>query len=218
MNPKFSGCALALIGMAAMNACGPIDNSYSRNNRAGDRRANPAATAAGPSMNGNRQAQQSSQLAQRSMAELESEELSIRNSTSLSPTEKQLQLHRVWKEQRDLANLRTASPSDAPAPSHQEQPDRSSAAASAPDPAQSTTQKTSIPEETKKSQPPTGPVISAPNPAPAPKTDEPKYATKVPGKNGWIKSPYDGKILDAAGIPPGTQVKDPDSGKIMLVP
>jgi hypothetical protein len=106
-------------------------------------------------MNGTRQAQQSSPLVQRSMAELESEELSIRNSTSLSPTEKQLQLHRVWKEQRDLANLRTASPSDSPAPSHQEQPDRSSAATSAPDPAQSTTQKTSIPEETKKSQPPT---------------------------------------------------------------
>ena len=218
MNQKFRGCALALIGIAAINACAPVDDSYSRSNRAGSRRANPASMALGPSLNGNRSATQNPLLAQKSMADLESEELGIRNNASLSPAERQLQLHRIWKEQRDLANLRTASPSGAPATPDQEHASTSPAINSAPDPAQSTTPKQSALEETQKSPSTTGPVTSAPNQSPAPKSDEPKYATKVPGKNGWIKSPYDGKILDAAGIPPGTQVKDPDSGKIMLVP
>jgi hypothetical protein len=44
----------------------------------------------------------------------------------------------------------------------------------------------------------------------------------VPGKPNWIKSPYDGTILDATDqngvrFPPGTEVKDP-KGRIMLVP
>ena len=58
----------------------------------------------------------------------------------------------------------------------------------------------------------------APAPAPAPKAAPPEYAKRVPGKPNWIKSPYDGKILDATGFPPGTEVRDPISGKIMLVP
>lgn len=53
---------------------------------------------------------------------------------------------------------------------------------------------------------------------PAPKAEEPQYATKVPGKAGWIRSPYDGKVLDAGGITPGTPVKDPETGRVMLVP
>jgi hypothetical protein len=51
-----------------------------------------------------------------------------------------------------------------------------------------------------------------------PKTDEPKFALKVTGKDGWIQSPYDGKILDAGGLPSGALVRDPVSGKIMRVP
>ncbi len=68
----------------------------------------------------------------------------------------------------------------------------------------------------------------APEPAPAPppqpsappppKSASPEYAKRVPGKPNWIRSPYDGKILDATGFPPGTEVRDPQSGKIMLVP
>lgn len=57
-----------------------------------------------------------------------------------------------------------------------------------------------------------------PQPAPQPKAAAPEYAKRVPGKPNWIRSPYDGKILDATGFPPGTEVRDPQSGKIMLVP
>ena len=58
----------------------------------------------------------------------------------------------------------------------------------------------------------------APQPVAPPKPAAPEYAKRVPGKPNWIKSPYDGKILDATGFPPGTEVRDPQSGKIMLVP
>jgi hypothetical protein len=51
-----------------------------------------------------------------------------------------------------------------------------------------------------------------------PKTEEPKLAVKVPGQNGWIQSPYDGKILDASGFPSGSLVRDPSSRKVMRVP
>jgi hypothetical protein len=148
------------------------------------------------------------------MAELESEELGIRSNASLSPVEKQQQLHRIWKEQRDLANNRTGNSTGAPVTTDQEHASRSSA----PDPAQSTTPKSPATEDAQKSQSTTGAATSATNPAPTPRSDELKYASKVPGRPGLIRSPYDGKLLDATGIPPGTQVKDPDSGKIMLVP
>ena len=60
-----------------------------------------------------------------------------------------------------------------------------------------------------------------PPPAP-PKPAAPEYAKRVPGKPNWIKSPYDGTILDATDqngvrFPPGTEVKDP-KGRVMLVP
>jgi len=61
------------------------------------------------------------------------------------------------------------------------------------------------------------PVPQSPS-APQPKAAAPEYAKRVPGKPNWIRSPYDGKILDATGFPPGTEVRDPQSGKIMLVP
>ncbi len=71
------------------------------------------------------------------------------------------------------------------------------------------------------------PPAPAPAPAPAPtpapsKPSAPEYAKRVPGKPNWIKSPYDGTILDATDqngvrFPPGTEVKDP-KGRVMLVP
>jgi len=58
--------------------------------------------------------------------------------------------------------------------------------------------------------------------APAPpktKADYP-YGTPVPGKPGFVKSPYaaDQGLVDVRGFPPGTEVKDPFTNKIFLVP
>lgn len=63
---------------------------------------------------------------------------------------------------------------------------------------------------------------SAP-PTPAPPVPEKKdyqYGTAVPGKPGFVTSPhapYSGYV-DVRGFPPGTEVKDPYTGKIFLVP
>lgn len=43
-------------------------------------------------------------------------------------------------------------------------------------------------------------------------------ATKVDGKPGWIKSPYDGALLDATGLQPGQFATDRATGKTMRVP
>jgi len=45
------------------------------------------------------------------------------------------------------------------------------------------------------------------------------YARPVPGKPGFVYSPYDEKFLiDVRGAPPGTLVNDPNSGKAFRVP
>ncbi|MEO7167054.1 MAG: hypothetical protein ABI787_01800 [Spartobacteria bacterium] len=46
------------------------------------------------------------------------------------------------------------------------------------------------------------------------------YAKPVPGKPGFVFSPYDknGGYVDVKGYNPGQKVKDPYSGKIFLVP
>lgn len=46
------------------------------------------------------------------------------------------------------------------------------------------------------------------------------YAKPVPGKPGYVFSPYDknGGYVDVTGYNPGQKVKDPYSGKIFLVP
>lgn len=58
-----------------------------------------------------------------------------------------------------------------------------------------------------------------PPPAEPPKGDLP-YAKPVPGKPGFVTSPYDPYkgYIDVRGFPPGTEVKDPYSGKTFLVP
>ncbi len=46
--------------------------------------------------------------------------------------------------------------------------------------------------------------------APAPeKRPEYKFANKVPGKDGFVFSPYNNKVVDVRDIPSGTLVQDP---------
>jgi len=134
------------------------------------------------------------------LVQLEAEEISIRTDTSLTPTERQQRLQKVWKEQTD-ANSQTPA-TGAPQPSSRD--------ASPTDPTNSA--------QTNRTNHDVSTVQSTALNAPAPKLEAPKYAAKVPGKPGIIKSPYDGKLLDAVGIPTGTEVKDPATGKIMIVP
>ena len=45
------------------------------------------------------------------------------------------------------------------------------------------------------------------------------YASPVPGKPGFVYSPYDQKFLiDVRGAPPGTEINDPNTGKPLRVP
>ena len=67
---------------------------------------------------------------------------------------------------------------------------------------------------------PTNPPPPVPD-NPPPQQGNLPYATKVPGKPGFVYSPYDGAnkgYIDVRGFPPGTEVKDPYSGKSFLVP
>ncbi len=132
--------------------------------------------------------------------QLELEELAIRANQGLTVAERNQQLQRIWKEQTQVTSgIQTK--------------DAASPQSVASNPVLSPV---SAPTEASSKH-----VLAAQASAVAAnvnKAEEPKYATKVPGKTGIIKSPYDGKILDATGFPPGTEVKDPASGRIMLVP
>jgi len=68
-------------------------------------------------------------------------------------------------------------------------------------------------------QPPPPPPTTAGAPTKTAKGDYP-YGTPVPGKPGFVKSPYaaDQGLVDVRGFPPGTEVKDPFTNKIFLVP
>jgi hypothetical protein len=66
-------------------------------------------------------------------------------------------------------------------------------------------------------------VASSPPPVAAPPTKVAKgdypYGIPVPGKPHLVESPYSpGKYIDVEGFPPGTEVKDPYTDKIFLVP
>jgi hypothetical protein len=46
------------------------------------------------------------------------------------------------------------------------------------------------------------------------------YGTPVPGKKGFVTSPFapDSGYVDVRDFPPGSQVKDPYTGKVFLTP
>lgn len=59
-----------------------------------------------------------------------------------------------------------------------------------------------------------------PQSEPPVKVGEIPYAKPVPGKPGFVFSPYDQSkgFIDVRGFPPGTEVKDPYTNKSILVP
>jgi len=64
------------------------------------------------------------------------------------------------------------------------------------------------------------PMVTTPPPVQDPTRRDYQYGTPVPGKPGFVTSPhapYSGYV-DVRGFPPGTEVKDPYTGKIFLVP
>lgn len=50
---------------------------------------------------------------------------------------------------------------------------------------------------------------ATPKPATATTKPEYPYAAKVPGKDGFVFSPYNNKVIDVRDIPSGTLVQDP---------
>jgi hypothetical protein len=62
--------------------------------------------------------------------------------------------------------------------------------------------------------------FATPTPVPASTPRDIPYGTPVPGKPGFVTSPHSptAGYVDVKGFPPGSEVKDPYSGKIFLVP
>lgn len=62
--------------------------------------------------------------------------------------------------------------------------------------------------------------FATPTPVPVAAPRDLPYGTPVPGKPGYVTSPHspNAGYVDVRGFPPGSEVKDPYSGKIFLVP
>lgn len=79
---------------------------------------------------------------------------------------------------------------------------------------------TSRPKQTE-NPPPSAPVIPSQAPASANRESSSAvpYASPVPDKPGFVYSPHNPKFLiDVRGFPPGTEVTDPNTGKLFKVP
>lgn len=89
------------------------------------------------------------------------------------------------------------------------------------------TEERPAPDPTDEVEKPDRRVKPTPNePAVNPVPEQPKqvgevpYGKHVPGKPGFVTSPFSpySGYIDVRGFPPGTEVKDPYSGKSFLVP
>jgi outer membrane biosynthesis protein TonB len=80
-------------------------------------------------------------------------------------------------------------------------------------------QPTATPRVVKSENPPPA-NSTAPSTAAVSQTADLPYAKPVPGKPGYVFSPFDknGGYVDVTGYSPGQKVKDPYSGRIFLVP
>ena len=81
------------------------------------------------------------------------------------------------------------------------------------------------PTNTVVTNPPTNPPPTNPFESTTPKvtnvvSHDLPYGIPVPGKPGFVTSPHspNAGYVDIRGFPPGTEVKDPYSGKVFLVP
>ena len=86
-------------------------------------------------------------------------------------------------------------------------------------PPQPKPQATATPRVVKSENPPPANFTAPPTAAVSQNADLP-YAKPVPGKPGYVFSPFDknGGYVDVTGYSPGQKVKDPYSGQIFLVP
>ena len=69
-----------------------------------------------------------------------------------------------------------------------------------------TTDSSIKPSDSSATSPNTSPTVK---PTTAVKKPEYSYASKVPGKEGFVFSPYNNKVVDVRDIPSGTLVQDP---------
>ena len=76
-------------------------------------------------------------------------------------------------------------------------------------------------KETAQNPPTTAPVMPSQSPLNVNRESSAAipYASPVPDKPGFVYSPHDPKFLiDVRGFPPGTEVNDPNTGKLFKVP
>ena len=95
----------------------------------------------------------------------------------------------------------TPTVTERPAPDPNEEPDRQP--------------KSEKPDKLSVNEPTVNPVPEQPK-----VVGELQYGKQVPGKPGFVTSPFSpySGYIDVRGFPPGTEVKDPYSGKSFLVP